>query len=516
MAVSSQNPTAAVPYEQIAWQISVDGKAIRRLLSLKLEQSYGAHHSFELRLYHTELEDPRAYRIDKSKELLGKSITVILGTQLNADINRFAGTITEVGFEEANGIYGIVVLKGYSPTILLESGPHMRSFYNRNLGGIAGDITGTLKGKLDVNIKPRYGSNIEYSVQHKESHFQFLNRLSAAWGEWFYYDGERLNFGRPSNQPSFDLQYVRHLQNLKMNLQVVPMTFTHLSYRAQDDQQLSKDAPQRVEGLDYYGDLAVQQSAQVYGSVRNTPWQYAGDAGSLDAAAKVNKSAAAAQTFAITAESRHPAPRPGARVRILFGDTELGEYVVSEAVHSLDNVNAYSCVFKALPAEIEVLPVPQNLTVPQSGAQLATVMENADPAGIGRVRVQFPWQEEDSKTPWLRVLTPDAGSSGVVSKNRGFVFIPEVGDSVLVDFEGGNPDAPFVLGSVFHGKNGAGGGMENVTKSISTRSGHTVELSDKGGGHPHYYKGSRWQRNLPGHGGQEHYHYRTGNHFPAG
>jgi uncharacterized protein involved in type VI secretion and phage assembly len=128
------------------------------------------------------------------------------------------------------------------------------------------------------------------------------------------------------------------------------------------------------------------------------------------------------------------------------------------------------------------MPVPAALALPQSGAQLATVVENADPLGLGRVRVQFGWQEEDSKTPWLRVLTPDAGSSNVVNKNRGFVFVPELGDSVLVDFEQGNPDAPFVLGSVFHGKNGAGGGIENVGKSISTRSGHTVELSDKGEG----------------------------------
>ena len=480
MATSSQSTAAAVPYEQIKWQIAVDGKAIKRILSFKLEQRFSAHHSFELRLYHTEIEDPRAYRIDKSKELLGKGITVILGTQLDADLNRFGGVITEVGFEEANGIYGVVILKGYSPTVFLESGPHMRSFYNRNLSGITGDIAGMLKGKLDVAIQPRFGSNIEYSVQHQESHFAFLNRISAACGEWFYYDGEKLVLGRPSNQPTFDLQYVRHLQNLKMNLQVVPMSFTHIAYQPQNNQSLTKYAPQNVDGLDYYGDLAVRKSDEFYKdtAVKATPWQHAGDPGTLDRITTVNKGAAAAQTFAIEAESRHPAPRPGARIRIMFGDTELGEYVVTEAVHNLDNVNAYSCVFKALPADIEVMPA-TNLQVPHSDTQIATVVKNEDPAGMGRVRVQFQWQEGDSMTPWLRVMTPDAGGSGAVMQNRGFVFVPEIGDQVVVDFEEGNPDAPFVLGSLFHGGNGQG--QSNMVRTIMTKSGNKIVMNDTEG-----------------------------------
>ncbi|MEQ3500459.1 phage baseplate assembly protein V, partial [Tenacibaculum sp. SSH1-16] len=62
--------------------------------------------------------------------------------------------------------------------------------------------------------------------------------------------------------------------------------------------------------------------------------------------------------------------------------------------------------------------------------------------------------------------------------NRGFVFIPEVGDQVMVGFEHNDPNRPFVMGSMFTGKNGAGGDEENVRKSIITRGGHTIELDD--------------------------------------
>jgi type VI secretion system secreted protein VgrG len=92
------------------------------------------------------------------------------------------------------------------------------------------------------------------------------------------------------------------------------------------------------------------------------------------------------------------------------------------------------------------------------------------------------WQQESGEnTDWLRVMTPDAGTSDERSKNRGFVFIPEIGDQVLVCFRYNDADRPFVLGSIFHGKAAAGGEANNDKKTLSTRSGHVIELNDKKG-----------------------------------
>ena len=81
-------------------------------------------------------------------------------------------------------------------------------------------------------------------------------------------------------------------------------------------------------------------------------------------------------------------------------------------------------------------------------------------------------------TGWVCVMTPDAGKSGDVSSNRGFVFIPEVGDQVLLGFRHGDPARPYVMGSLFNGSTGVGGLAENHLKSIRTRSGHAIELDD--------------------------------------
>jgi len=87
-------------------------------------------------------------------------------------------------------------------------------------------------------------------------------------------------------------------------------------------------------------------------------------------------------------------------------------------------------------------------------------------------------------TDWIRVMTPDAGSGDKTSQNRGFVFVPEVGDQVMVGFQDGNANEPFVMGSMFHGRNAAaqGGGKDNFVKTIQTRSGHTIEFDDEAGG----------------------------------
>ena len=76
-------------------------------------------------------------------------------------------------------------------------------------------------------------------------------------------------------------------------------------------------------------------------------------------------------------------------------------------------------------------------------------------------------------------MTPDAGTSGEVPTNRGFVFIPEVGDNVMLGFHHNNPNQPFVMGSLFNGQTGTGGQEENHLKTLKTRSGVATEINDE-------------------------------------
>ena len=116
--------------------------------------------------------------------------------------------------------------------------------------------------------------------------------------------------------------------------------------------------------------------------------------------------------------------------------------------------------------------------MPLAETQMATVLSNADPHGVGRVQVRMNWQTDNMRTSWVRVMTPDGGGSKDVKSNRGFVFIPEVGDQVLLGFRHGDPARPYVMGSLFNGTTGNGGGSNNSIKNLKTRSGISVILND--------------------------------------
>ncbi|MGH3004549.1 MAG: phage baseplate assembly protein V [Gaiellaceae bacterium] len=76
------------------------------------------------------------------------------------------------------------------------------------------------------------------------------------------------------------------------------------------------------------------------------------------------------------------------------------------------------------------------------GVVTAVVAANRDPKGLGRVKVAFA---DTDREVWARVATPLAGDG------RGVHFFPEVGDEVLVAFEGGDPRSPYVLGALWGG-----------------------------------------------------------------
>jgi len=119
----------------------------------------------------------------------------------------------------------------------------------------------------------------------------------------------------------------------------------------------------------------------------------------------------------------------------------------------------------------------------QTGEQVqgvvnAIVTNNQDPENMGRVKLKFPWRNGADESHWARIVTLMAG------KDRGCFFVPEVGDEVLVAFEMGNIDHPYVIGSLWNGQDGPpeknGDGKNNIRK-IKSRSGHEIIFDDKDG-----------------------------------
>ena len=109
-----------------------------------------------------------------------------------------------------------------------------------------------------------------------------------------------------------------------------------------------------------------------------------------------------------------------------------------------------------------------------TGVLVGIVKENQDPDNLGRVQIEFPFWQSQGLSEWARVATPMAG------EEKGLYFLPEIGDEVLVVFEGGNIHAPYVIGSLWNGKDKppeTNDGENNIRK-IKSRSGHEIIFDD--------------------------------------
>jgi phage baseplate assembly protein V len=112
------------------------------------------------------------------------------------------------------------------------------------------------------------------------------------------------------------------------------------------------------------------------------------------------------------------------------------------------------------------------------GVVVGVVTNNQDPENMHRVKVRFPWLSNEVESNWARVAAPMSGN------DRGTYFLPEVGDEVLVAFEHGQVDHPFVLGSLWNGKDTppeSNANGENNHRTIKSRSGHVLRFNDKSG-----------------------------------
>lgn len=114
------------------------------------------------------------------------------------------------------------------------------------------------------------------------------------------------------------------------------------------------------------------------------------------------------------------------------------------------------------------------------GVVLALVKSTKDPDGLGRVQITFPWRgkEEDEELHWARLATLMAGNE------RGTFFYPDVDDEVLVAFEHGDIDSPYIIGALWNSQDippEANSEGENNIKLIKTRSGHVIKLDDTDG-----------------------------------
>ena len=356
-----------------------------------------------------------------------------------------------------------------------------------------GDVVKKLcaEAKVQLELNPAYKENKDYICQYEESDFDFIRRLAYQYQEWMYFDGTKLIFGKPRKLADpIRLEYGTTLSSLDIGLQTLARSEQVFSYHSGADREMQRMTPDLAYGHDKLSGDAFRASLGMFSKpARQHALPRISDESELINYMGRKQAAETAETHYITAESQVPTLRVGSVVSLYSSFLErvgniskesLGDFIIIEITHEVSQGSYYKNRFKAIPATIKALPSPK-VRMPLAETQMATVLSNADPQGKGRVRVRMNWQTDGMQTGWVRVMTPDGGSSSDVKSNRGFVFIPEVGDQVLLGFRHGDPARPYVMGSLFNGTTGGGGGQGNKCKSLTTRSGSSLKLDDSDG-----------------------------------
>ncbi|MFC4142145.1 type VI secretion system Vgr family protein [Pedobacter mendelii] len=475
--------------KKLITEINIEDKAITHFASFNLQQQFNDHHYFELRFNHDQMGAPGMISLNDSRDFVGKTLSASFGYDLS-NLQEFAGLVTKVELAQSHGYHGVLIVSGYSPTILIDRGPDLGSYLNKDLNAIVGLATSDVpQNDLKIVAKASRKATIDYLIQYRESDFDFLNRLSGEYHEWFFYDGKQLNFGKPDEQKEIALFYGRDVQNLQYAMEIAPIKNKRFAYNPKQDEMLHSESAATANGSPDL-DHAIQASNTTYSKIYNQPSLIRVD-NSIDIKRHVDNEEKAniSELLKVTASGDNASLGIASiaeitmsiRKELSFDTESLGKFLITNINHNIDGTGKYYNTFEGIVATTERILV-KNFTKPSPDMQLADVVDNADPKGQGRVKVKFKWEcLTNDVTEWLRVITPDAGSSDKVSKNRGFSFVPEAGDQVVIAFEEGNVARPIVLGSVFHGKSGSGGGDTNKTKSLTTRSGNTIIMNDSDG-----------------------------------
>lgn len=467
----------------VGTRIDIDGRNIAQFSSLTLSQSIFEHHTFRL-ICPTEAIDGTQGILNSSRNMIGGTIKIQIQVVGGAGVLQFKGVVTQVESARRSGHAGDVIISGFSPTILLDNGPHCQSWEKKTVKSIADNVLSQYpQNLLQPGMNPSYGEALSYTVQYKETAWQFLSRIAATYGEWFFYDGIRLVMGQPQGQ-TVKMTYGSDLRSFNMALQVRPANFQAMAYDYMN-YQVYNGEPSGVAdkaGLNDLGKYALQKSEQFYSAVPKQ-WHnnFVTSKKQLDDYVNARAAMQGSHMVRFNGNSGDPGVQVGGGISVqgknVFSqsDESYGDYTIVSAQHHCDGQGHYSNDFVAIPATIKMPPVPA-YPEPHSETQSAIVTDNNDPKGLGRVRVRFHWMTASEKTPWLRVTTPHAGGG------KGLFLIPEIGEEVIVGFEGNSGTKPYIIGSVYHGQaNNSFSNAGNDVKTLQSRSGTKVVLNDQQG-----------------------------------
>ncbi|MCJ7623750.1 MAG: VgrG-related protein, partial [Anaerolineaceae bacterium] len=471
---------------ELASQISIklDGSDVQsdvigNLSSLVVDQHAHLPDMFLLRFFDQNLE-----MMDSGPFDLTKEVEVVAISTDGTRVTLIKGEITALEPEFKDGMEPEFAVRGYDKTHRLYRENRSKAFLNVKDSDIASEIAEKvgLQTEIETTSTP-----YDHVFQNNQTDLSFLMQRAWRIGYECFVSDDKLYFRKPqpSGSASVTLKWGEDLKSFQ----------PRMTLAEQVDEVI-------VRGWDIEKQEAIvgkAQSGGLYPSIDETKdgktWASSFGSGKQIIVDLPVVSQAEADTLAaarldeisgafIDAEgmaTRRPDIKAGEKVKLeSLGSRFSGTYLVTSATH-MYSPEGFETIFRVTGSRSGLLGEQGAKKHVDSwpGVVTAVVTNTDDPKDWGRVKLKYPWMSDDAESDWARVVGIGAGP------DAGMYVIPQVDDEVLVSFQHGSFNQPYVLGGLWNGKNkippkgaGAGSGEKQLVRTINSVSGHHITFYD--------------------------------------
>lgn len=457
--------------------LRVGGELLRDAILDRVEVTQALNHHWWCEMECHQTEDRRF----PFEDLLGKDCQLVTFDVLGEHVV-FDGFILKSKLEYK--IYGnySVHLTAVTHSYKMDLTPRQACYSTSSLATIAQELSA--RSGLSASVNAAEKNSPKQFVQWYETDFSFLNRLADDWGCWMRPSKTGVEVQHEFQKGTSALfrgEYALLSFDVTGELGQPSFDGCHYDPSAMLSRSF-KDIKKNAEFTNASGPLveAVKRESAKLPSGYGTNRARSATLDDYQKRLELESVRAIGSKLTGHGISRVQQLTAGNTVTIEGALDAGGTYGVYRVIHRW-TTNGYENEFWCTPWKNWINPEPPPVRR-WYGVVPARVVEHSDPSDFGRIRIRFYWQEEGEPMLWARMVTPHAG------KDRGFFFMPEVGDEVAVGFEDGDVEQLVVFGSLWNGVDKApvedfwgGEYSANEVKRIVTKSGHRIQVVDKPG-----------------------------------
>src|SRR5690554_7994786 len=122
----------------------------------------------------------------------------------------------------------------------------MGAYVDYTLGNLVSEELEGSGVKVELESKPIFEGILPYAVKYRETSWQFLSRMAALCGEWFYYDGQKLILGNPKREDTTRAAFDLELQQLRISSKLEQLNTDLYDYDPNTDDYKEDAAPEKI------------------------------------------------------------------------------------------------------------------------------------------------------------------------------------------------------------------------------------------------------------------------------